>query len=357
MRALAQGSIRTWRIRLAWFRTPPSQGGNRGSNPLCATIRLVTLFSALSKPAKNTQLNVKGGNILMVVRNWELARQDYLLAKQLQGVSPRTFSDYDEYTRKLFEYLNAHDLDLMTASIRKYLGSLDVGPVTIGIRIKILRTFCRWLHAEGYLKADVMASIPNPKVPTVFPNVLAEDDIRKLIAVAKKKPRDLALVLLLLDTGIRASECCNLSNDDLDLDGRSLLIRNGKGQKERYVFFSDTTARAISRWLAYRPADAFDEALFISQKTRKRMTRNCLCVAIKRLGERAGTKSAKCSPHSYRHTFATQWIRNGGDTHSLQQMLGHTTTRMAEKYVHLVGADVSELHRRYSPVGRLRLVA
>ena len=129
----------------------------------------------------------------MAVKNWELARQDYLLAKQLQGVSPRTFSDYDVYTGKLFEYLNTHDLDLTTASIRKYLASLDVGPVTLGIRIKVLRTFCRWLHGEGYLKADVMASIPNPKVPTVFPNVLAEDDIRKLIAVAKKKPRDLAL--------------------------------------------------------------------------------------------------------------------------------------------------------------------
>jgi len=202
-----------------------------------------------------------------------------------------------------------------------------------------------------------MAPIPNPKVPQVFPHVLSEDDIRKLIQATKRKPRDLALVLLLLDTGIRASECCNLTLDDTDLDSRSLLIRNGKGQKERYVFFSDTTARAISRWLAYRPRDSFDDTLFISQKTRQGMTRNCLSVAIKRLGERAGVKGASISPHPLRHTFATQWIKAGGDTHSLQKMLGHTTTRMAEKYVHLVGADVSELHRRYSLVGRLRLVA
>lgn len=289
--------------------------------------------------------------------NWELARQDYLLAKQLQGVSPRTFSDYDGGTGQFVEYLESNDLPLTTASIRHYLSTLDVGPVTLGIRIKVLRTFCRWLHAEGYLKTDVMVPIPNPKVPTVFPHVLPEDDIRKLIQVAKKKPRDLAIVLVLLDTGIRASECCSLSIDDIDLEGRSLLIRNGKGQKARYVFLSDTTARAISRWLVYRPSDAFDDALFISQKTRERMSRNCLSVAIKRMGERAGIKGTRCSPHSCRHTFATQWIRAGGDTHSLQKMLGHTTTRTAEKYVHLVGADVSELHRRYSPVGRLRLVA
>ncbi|MBU2688666.1 MAG: tyrosine-type recombinase/integrase [Actinobacteria bacterium] len=289
--------------------------------------------------------------------DWELARQDYLLAKQLQGVSPRTLSDYDGGTGQFVGYLEKNNLNLTTASIRQFLAGLDVGPVTLGIRIKVLRTFCRWLHSEGYLKTDVMVPIPNPKTPTVFPHVLPEDDIRKLIQVAKKRPRDLAIVLVLLDTGIRASECCSLTLDDVDLDGRSLLVRNGKGQKERYVFFSDTTARAISRWLAYRPADACDDALFISQKTREGMTRNCLCVAIKRLGARAGIKGTRCSPHSCRHTFATQWIKAGGDTHSLQKMLGHTTTRMAEKYVHLVGADVSELHRRYSPVGRLRLVA
>jgi len=289
--------------------------------------------------------------------NWKLAREDYLLAKQLQGISPRTLSDYEGGTGQFVVYLEDNDLPLTTASVRRFLSTLDVGPVTLGIRIKVLRTFCRWLHGERYLKTDVMAPIPNPKVPTVFPYVLAEDDIRKLIMVAKKKPRDLALVLVMLDTGIRASECCNLTLDDVDLEGKSLLIRNGKGQKQRLTFFSDTTARAISRWLAYRPSDTFDDAVFISQRTGMRLNRNSLAMAIKRLGERAGIKGTRVSPHTLRHTFATAWIRNGGDTHSLQKMMGHTTTRMAERYVHLVGADVSELHRRYSPVGRLRLVA
>ena len=81
-----------------------------------------------------------------------------------------------------------------------------------------------------------MAAIPNPKVPQVFPQVLAEDDIKKLIQTAKRKPRDLALVLVLLDTGIRASECCNLSLGDVDIDSRSLLIRNGKGQNKGTCF-------------------------------------------------------------------------------------------------------------------------
>lgn len=210
------------------------------------------------------------------------------------------------------------------------------------------------MSAESYLAADIMAAIPNPKVPQVYPHVLVEDDIRRLIQAARRKPRDLALVLLLLDTGIRASECCSLTIDDVDLEGRSLLIQNGKGQKTRYVFYSDATARAISRWLAYRPEDALDDSLFISHKTHEGMSRNTLCVTMRRLGNHAGIKGTRVSPHTLRHTFATLWIKAGGDSHSLMRLMGHTTTRMAEKYVNLVGADVSALHRRYSPVSRLR---
>lgn len=294
----------------------------------------------------------------MKVNNWELARQDYLLAKQLQGVSHRTLSDYDGGTRQFVEYLEVNDLPLTTATIRQFLGSLNgVGLVTLGIRIKVLRTFCRWLHAEGYLPKDVIAPIPNPKVPQVYPYVLGDDDIRKLIQAAKKKPRDLGLILFLLDTGARASEVCNLTLDDLVIEARSALIRNGKGARDRWIFFSETTARAMSRWLAYRPGDGFDDAVFLSQNTGQRLNKNSLAMVVKRLGVRAGIKGVRVSPHTLRHCFATAWIRNGGDVHSLQKMLGHTTTRIAERYVHLVGADVSELHRRYSPVGRLRLVA
>jgi integrase/recombinase XerD len=283
----------------------------------------------------------------------ELARQDYMLAKALQGLSQRTLDDYEEYTGKLLKYLDSNGLDLTTGAIRQWLSTLDVGPVTLGIRIKVLRTFCRWLAAEGYMKTDVMAPIPNPKVPTVFPRVLAEGDIRKLIQTARRKPRDLALVLVLLDTGVRASECCNLTLDDVDLDGRSLLIRNGKGQKDRNVYYSDLTARALRRWLSCRPDDGSDDAVFLSQQTGRRLSRNSLAVAVKRLGTRAGIRGSGCSPHDLRRTFATRWIAGGGDSHSLQRMMGHTTTRMAEKYVFMAAGEVAEAHARYSPVARL----
>jgi len=75
--------------------------------------------------------------------NWECARQDYLLAKQLQGLSQQTLEDYDNYTGRFIAYLNDNNLKFTTPSIRSYLASLNVGQVTLGIRIKVLRTFCR----------------------------------------------------------------------------------------------------------------------------------------------------------------------------------------------------------------------
>jgi len=190
-------------------------------------------------------------------------RQDYLLAKALEGLSPRTLDDYDTYTEKLTRYLESNNLPFATASLRQYPSSLEVSVVTLGIRIKVIRTYSRWLAQEGYLEVDAMAAVPNPKTPLVFPRIIDDEDLRKLINAAKRKPRDLALVLMLIDTGIRASECCHLMLEEVDIQNRSALIRNGKGAKDRYVFFSELTARALRRYYTVRPEYALSGNLFI----------------------------------------------------------------------------------------------
>jgi len=124
----------------------------------------------------------------MSVKNWELARQDYLLAKQLQGLSPRTLADYDDYAKQFVDYLHTYGLEITTQSIRLFFSTLEVGQVTLGIRIKVLRTFCRWLYAEGYIPEEPMSKIPNPKVPQAVPYVLGTSDVKSLIQVAKNKP-------------------------------------------------------------------------------------------------------------------------------------------------------------------------
>lgn len=91
--------------------------------------------------------------------DWEMARQDYLLAKQLQGLSQRTLEDYDNYTGQLITCPTDNKLGFTTSSIRIYLASLTVGQVTLGIRIKVLRTSCRWLTGEGYLQSTLASLV------------------------------------------------------------------------------------------------------------------------------------------------------------------------------------------------------
>ena len=132
--------------------------------------------------------------------------------------------------------------DITAADIRRRLSSRDIKPVSMGIDIKNLRTFFRWVVIEGHLGQNPMDKIPNPKISQRPPKAIDDQEIRRLIQTAKKSPRDLSVVLTLLDTGVRASELGALTRDDLDFDDMSLTVRYGKGGKSRVVYFSPTTA-------------------------------------------------------------------------------------------------------------------
>jgi len=280
--------------------------------------------------------------------------EDFLLAKELEGVAQTTIRTYYFTIAKALVAIDPRDVKKVTTTeIRKYVMGLTVCDVTKTIVIKNLRVFFNWLKAEGVIDDSPMDRIKTPKIPNVFPHVLDEKDVLKIIQTAKKQSRNLAVVLMMLDTGIRVSELCDLTDDDVDLKTRTAIIRHGKGNKSRAVYFSPVTARAISRYVQRRP-DVYDDSLFLSQRTRCQMERCAVGRMIKRLGERAGIDPNKrVSPHTFRHTFATMYVKNGGDPHSLQSLMGHSTTRMAEKYVHLAGVDVEKIYKRCSPVQHL----
>jgi len=285
----------------------------------------------------------------------EMAREEYLLARHLEGLSPRTLEEYDRKTSRFVTFvqgLGVNDIgEVTTGDIKKYLSALigTCNMVTVGIHVKILRTYFRWLVINGILETDPMARIPKPREPNRFPYILSEAELSKLLKVARPSPRDFAVVSVLLDSGIRASELCGLTLGDLDLRDQCLIVRQGKGGKGRAVFFCDLTARALSRWLVAR-GDVLCDSLFVSQYNRP-LTRSGLLQIINRLGKRAGIENGKrVSPHVLRASCATCYVKNGGDPHSLSRLLGHSSTRMAERYVNLVANDVREIHKRCSPV-------
>ena len=222
----------------------------------------------------------------------------------------------------------------------------------------ILRAFFNWLVAEGELTASPMERIPPPVYRASQVQPFTPEQVKALLAATKRSlhpRRDEAICLFLLDTGVRATELCTLHRADVDLHaGRCTVL--GKGNKTRVVPFSRDTKRALYNYLR---EEEYDEqaALFLSDRgvtAGAGLTRTGLRVLIGRLGKSARIESARCSPHTFRHTFAVEFLRAGGNVFTLQQLLGHTHLAMTSKYVAVSQADVEAQHALFSPVARLK---
>lgn len=153
----------------------------------------------------------------------------------------------------------------------------------------------------------------------------------------------------LIDTAARISEALDLTAERLQIDsGRALL--NGKGGKQRYVFFGPKTAKALLRYLASCESRSFRLRYVFVNRDGAPMNRRHAHQTIARLGNRRNIGEKRCSPHTLRHTSALFFLRRGGDALSLQRLLGHSTLAMTNRYVASTTVDDLEAaHRRATP--------
>ena len=156
------------------------------------------------------------------------------------------------------------------------------------------------------------------------------------------------IMLLLLETGMRISECIHLELDDIDLKEQEIRIKMGKGRKARRVPIQKTCVKALKKYLEER-GDADTNALFINVDNGP-LNKRTVQENIQTYGKMAQITGVRVSPHTFRHTMAKFYIMNGGDIFTLQQILGHTTLDMVRYYVELFGTDIKEQHKKYSPV-------
>jgi integrase/recombinase XerD len=232
-------------------------------------------------------------------------------------------------------------------------------PVSIKDYSGNLRSMFKWFVTEGYLEASPMESIPVPTVRANQIQPLSYEHVTALIKAAGRSTnpkRDTAIVLLLLDTGMRASELCQLQTKHLDLETRRCYIL-GKGNKYRSVFFGRHTAKALWQYLRV-PQDQPGGLVFYGERgpqCREPLRPNGLLQLIHRLGRASGIKAVRCSPHSLRHTYAISFLRAGGNVFTLREALGHTNIQMTQKYVMVAEADVEAQSRLYSPMDRLAM--
>lgn len=249
------------------------------------------------------------------------------------------------------------DLPSITAKQikEKFIGYLlDNGMAshTVNGRIRTCKVFFRYLHSEKIITDNIADQ---------FSLIIAE---KKMIQTLTKEQvvhllnqpdcdsfsglRDYTIMLLLLETGMRISECMNLEMDDVRLKDQEIHIKLGKGRKFRRVPIQKTCIRALKKYLEER-GDADTNALFINVDNgplHKRTTQE----NIQTYGKMAQISGVRVSPHTFRHTMAKFYILNGGDIFTLQQILGHSTLDMVRYYLEFFGTDIKEQHKKFSPV-------
>jgi site-specific recombinase XerD len=257
-----------------------------------------------------------------------------------EGKADRTIVIYGQAIRFFSEWLEAQGrpatLDELTRpAVREWLAQLaDLHePSTVKTRYRGLFRFCGWLVDEDELPENPMKTLAPPQPKSKPVPVLTDDELTALMKACAGKDfrdrRDEALIRLLLDCGIRVSELCGLTVDGTDLDQGMALVR-GKGDKVRPVYFSARTTRAVDRYLRVRAAHrwAHLDALFLTQ--RGAMTPDGVRERMKVRGEMAGIPDLH--PHRFRHTFAHDFLMNGGQERDLKRLAGWSSDVMLERY-------------------------
>lgn len=176
---------------------------------------------------------------------------------------------------------------------------------------------------------------------------LTDDEIKSLLSECnpryKSGVKNRAILLTLLHCGLRVSELCDLKLTNIDLERGKLEVVDGKGGKDRRVPIPQVTIEAISQWHSRREAES--EYLFCT-RTGNRTYPQSIRRTINRYAERAGIKKS-VSPHTFRHTFATRFLRRTNNLYALKDILGHENISTTEEYLHFVEADIAGAFAEY----------
>ena len=260
------------------------------------------------------------------------------------------YTAYVKDTQKLINYPERR---------RDYRQQVSIG--TINNYTRNLKVFFNWLDkcfAIGRNPVENVRQLKNKHKPKEF---LSDESFKKLITSLDKsyfsEHRDLAMIVLMFDTGMRLGETCTLLVSDLDLYGHKIYLREEetKGRKDRVVYFSDKTERLLRRWLQFK--DRYNETDYVFP-SRKNSTAPIMVHGfesnfgkyLKRFGI-----TEKVSPHCLRNNFAKRCLMNGMDIYSLSKILGHSSVTVTEEaYLDLTDEDLSMRYQNFSPMQNMR---
>ncbi len=289
--------------------------------------------------------------------------------------SLKTIDNYSRYLRRFCEFAGEIDADAINLPlVQKYRLHLNrmtdkkggtLGRKTQNYHVIALRAFLKYL-----IKNDVATLAPEKielsKIPERTVEFLSREEVERLFEAVKNASmspeskranttlRDMAILETLYSTGLRVSELASLNRNQVDLIRREFMVR-GKGKKPRIVFLSQGAVDRIQAYIKSRE-DAFEPlfinvgrpraAVDITKGETRRLTTVSIETIVRKYAMLAGI-TKKVSPHTLRHSFATDLLHNGADIRAVQEMLGHASITTTQIYTHLTNTRLREIHEKF----------
>jgi integrase/recombinase XerD len=282
---------------------------------------------------------------------------------RIRNLSDHTFKYYKNELQKFLKRLERNQIDTSPASITEeiikefvILGMMNEGKkeTTINANLRAIKAFFGFLEREGYIVDNPVKNVKLVKQKRTIIQTFTREQIHALLRQPDRTTftglRDYTIMMFLLETGVRVRELCDIKVNDINFYDGVVRI-DGKGNKERYVPIQKTMKKQLSNYIQIR-GQLDTDILFVNIDNEPLAIR-AVQTNIAKYGRMAGIKNVRCSPHTFRHTFAKMSVQNGADVFTLQQILGHTSMDMVRQYVNMFSNEIRENHSNFSPIEKL----
>lgn len=300
------------------------------------TQKALSEYDITTKASEEEQRNKENAELLSA----------FISSKKVEGCSDKTIHYYKSSIEKLIATVKKNVCEVETNDIRCYLAEQQeqrgLSKVTIDNLRRIFSSFFSWLEDEDYITKSPVRRIHKVRTDALVKEVLTDENI-EVLRDSCNEIRDVAIIDLLLSTGMRVGELVKINREDIDFQERQCVVF-GKGNKEREVYFNARTKIHLQRYLEQRTDT--NPALFVSlHKPHTRLTISGVEVRLHQLGKKVNLN--KVHPHKFRRTLATMAIDKGMPIEQVQKMLGHVKIDTTLHYAMVNQANVKIAHRKY----------
>lgn len=325
------------------------------------------------------------------MKNIDMLLDEFMVYCESKNLSKKTMMSYEQTMGLFIKYLdeekNIADVNKVTEMmIREYINYIKergkytvvvdkktvkmnvpearkdygkkVSITTVNNYIRNIKVFFNYLKEQGYIKKDLVKNIRQFKNARKPKDFITDEQfvelLRNIDTTKFHEYRDYICVQLILDAGLRISECLAIKVKDLDLNYRSILLpaENTKGKRDRYVYFSQIMQRQLRRWLQYKDRYVECDYLFCTKGGNPILIRT-FEKKLREYGKRIGLK--EICPHQLRNNFAKRFLMSGGNIFTLSKILGHSSVKVTESaYLDLTDADIRKNYQQFSPLQNMK---